>query len=121
MAGSSRRPLVGPSRFLVDRIHRHKLRRHRGQLGLFVSEARLSSQPVDGLVPRGSVKPGARISRDVAGPLGHGDGEGFLQCLLGDIEVAEEVNECRKKAAPFGAEDLLDRGQDHDMIVTRTS
>jgi hypothetical protein len=31
------------------------------------------------------------------------------------------VNEGRQKSAPFGAEDLLDAGQETDMIVTRTS
>ena len=41
-------------------------------------------------------------------PVG-GDGERLLGGLLGEVEVAEEADQCGENAAPFLAEDLVER------------
>ena len=38
-----------------------------------------------------------------------GDGERLLGGLLGEVEVAEEADQCGENAAPFLAEDLVER------------
>jgi hypothetical protein len=68
-----------------------------------------SAQPVDGPVPRGRRDPGARVVRYTPNRpcLERGD-ERFLDGLLGEVEVAEDADERRDRAARFGAKQAVD-------------
>src|SRR5262249_166304 len=65
---------------------------------------------VDALETTGRYEPGAWIGRDaIARPLLQRCAKGIVQRLLGDIEVAEQPNQCGKDAARFGAVDGVHR------------
>jgi hypothetical protein len=56
-------------------------------------------------------QPGAWVAGDaVARPSVGGDRERLLRGFLGEVEVAEETDQGGQHAAPFLAEDLVERG-----------
>ena len=75
----------------------------RGQRGV---EAGPAAQRVDRLEAAGGDQPGPRVGRHaVARPLLDRRGEGVVQRLLGEVEVAEQADERGEHAARFGAVD----------------
>src|SRR5207249_3009772 len=85
----------------------------RGEAGeglLLAGQDALAAEPVDCLVPRGGDDPRARVRRDaVPGPPLECNGEGLLDGVLGEVEVAERMRECGDGTAPLLAERALDR------------
>jgi hypothetical protein len=64
---------------------------------------------VDALESAGGDQPGTGIGGDaLARPLLDGGGKGVVKGFFGEIEIAEEADECRKNAAGFGAVDVFD-------------
>src|SRR5439155_3673653 len=88
-------------------------RRQRGEAGerlALTGQHALAAKPVDRLVPRGGDDPRARVRRDaVPGPPLECNGEGLLDGVLGEVEVAERMRECGDGTAPLLAERALDR------------
>src|SRR5262249_44429186 len=75
---------------------------------------------IDRPVARGRDQPGARVlRRSVARPSRRGGRERLLRSFLGEVEVAEEADECGEHAPPFVAKDLLEAHQ--DVSTGRTS
>src|SRR5581483_541456 len=73
-------------------------------------EDALSAEPVDRPVPRGRDDPRARAGGDaVPGPSLERDGEGLLDGVLGQVEVAKRVRESGDRTSPLLAEDAGDR------------
>ncbi|MEA2358065.1 MAG: hypothetical protein QOI62_1325 [Solirubrobacteraceae bacterium] len=72
----------------------------------------LAAQAVDRPAPSGGGDPGARARRlAVARPGGERDGEGVLERVLGELEVAAEMADQRGEDPPgLLAEGVLDRG-----------
>jgi hypothetical protein len=69
----------------------------------------LAAQPVDGMVAGGRGDPAARIGRHaIARPLSQGDGEGLLDRVLGDVDVAEGTDQGGQRPARLLAEDPAD-------------
>src|SRR6202521_3697899 len=69
-------------------------------------KARLSAYAVDGLEASGGDQPGPRILRHaIARPLLERRPERIVQRFFGQVEVAEEADQCRENAARFGAID----------------
>jgi len=80
-----------------------------GGLGVAIVTGRFPPEPVDGLVTRRGDDPAARV-RGHAGhrpPLG-GHHEGLLDRLLGEVDVAEEADQCGHGTAELLAEGQLD-------------
>ena len=74
-------------------------------------EGALAAQAIDRLAPRRGGDPGARVGRHaVARPRGQRDGEGVLERVLGQLEVAAEMADQRgEDASGLLAEGPLDR------------
>jgi hypothetical protein len=69
----------------------------------------IAADAVDGPVAGSGDQPGARVGRRaLAGPALGGDGEGLLNGLLGEVEVAEEADQGSEDLAPLVAEDLFE-------------
>ena len=65
-----------------------------GRLRLAAVAGRLPAQPVERLVAGRGDDPAARVGRDaVAGQRSRGDGEGLLDRLLGEVDVAEDADQ----------------------------
>jgi hypothetical protein len=78
------------------------------QAGL-LGERAIAADSVDRAIAGGGHEPGARVcGRSVSRPTLGGDGERLLSGFLGEIEVAEEADQCGEDAAPLLAEDLLE-------------
>ena len=76
----------------------------RRQLLDLFGEARAASQAIDRLVPRRLNEPGARIVRQPRRrPLLESRRERLVNHLLGEVEVAEEADQCREDAPRFRA------------------
>jgi hypothetical protein len=81
-------------------------------LGVPVVARGLAAQAVDRAVAGGGDDPARRARRHAAlGPAPHGLGEGVLDRVLGDVEIAEDAGEDGDGTAVLGAEDTLDLGQ----------
>ena len=96
--------LLGHAGIVVGwREHRH--------LAEQLSPARLAAQAVDGTVACGRRDPAAGVGRQPVGrPLAQGDGECFLHCIFGDVDVAEDADQGSHRSAGLLAEDLADLG-----------
>jgi hypothetical protein len=69
----------------------------------------VAADAVDRPVPRRRNEPRARVvGRAVSGPALGGDRERLLRGFLGEVEVAEEADQCCEDAAPFVAKGLLE-------------
>ena len=81
---------------------------HRGLAEQF-PPARLAAQVVDRTVPSGRRDPSARVGRQaVRRPLAQRDGEGLLNRILGDVDVAENPDQSGHRAPGLLAEDPAD-------------
>jgi hypothetical protein len=61
------------------------------------------------MVAGGRHDPAAGVGwQAIARPLAQGDGEGHLHRVLGEVEVTEDADEDRYRAAPLLAEQGLD-------------
>jgi hypothetical protein len=75
----------------------------------FRCERAVAADAVDGAVARRGHEPGAWVvGRALARPALGGDRERLLGGFLGEVEVAEEADQCCEDAAPFVAEGLLE-------------
>jgi hypothetical protein len=81
----------------------------------YVEQARLrreraiAANAIDRAVARRRRQPGARVlGQPDSGPALGSDRERLLGGFLGEVEVAEEADQCRKDAAPLLAEDALE-------------
>jgi len=84
-------------------------------LGMAVIAGCLTTQAVNGAVPRGGGDPAAGVGRQSGGrpPLAR-DRERLLDHLLGDVDVAEETDQGCDNPAGFFTEDPFERcGVDH--------
>jgi hypothetical protein len=105
-----------PQHVVAERIGvlvgRCDLLRDRGlglEVALLRAEQDLPAQTVDRLVPSDIDQPGARISRNAfRRPLLDRRREGFLQRLLGELEIADEADQRREDATRLLPEDPLD-------------
>jgi hypothetical protein len=69
----------------------------------------IAANAIDRSVSRRRHQPGARVGGgSVARPTFRGDREGLLCGFLGEVEVAEEADQCSEDAAPLVAEGLLE-------------
>jgi hypothetical protein len=69
----------------------------------------IAANAVDRAVARGRQEPSARVGGgSVARPALRGDREGLLSGFLGEVEVAEETDQCSEDAAPVVSEGLLE-------------
>src|SRR4051794_24381977 len=100
----------------------------RGQLGQpadAVGQAALAAQAVDGLAPRRRGDPRARaVGHPVARPGGDGGGEGVLQRVLGQREVADLTDQRREDRRALLTEGPRDRRIGHaaeSSMIGRTS
>ena len=65
-----------------------------GRLDVPIMARRLAAQPIDGPIARRRDDPRARVRRPAGlRPLRHGDGEGLLNRILGDVDVAEDADQ----------------------------
>jgi len=113
--------LVGHGLFLHDLYARRFGRREHG---LLLREARPPPDPIDGVVARRAVEPGARIGRPVRCPLHQRGGEGLLKRLFGKVEVAEGADEGREQAPPLRAIKLIEilgHAYAEKVMIGRTS
>ncbi len=97
---------------LVARIERRELRLDGHfapqEFGL-LAQALAPAQSIDGAVPRGRGDPGTRIVGHAShGPRLEGRDEGFLDHLLGEVEVAEHADQGGHRPALFLAEQAVD-------------
>jgi hypothetical protein len=98
-------PLVGNGRLIhiVLRSFRHL------ELADLGRQRAIAADAVDRPVACGGHEPGARIRRGaVPRPALGGGGERVLGGLLGELEVAEEADQCREDASPLVAKDLVE-------------
>ena len=73
--------------------------------------ASLAAQAVDGSIAGRGRDPAARVGRQaVARPCAQGDGERLLDCVLGEVDVAEDADQGGDRSAGLLAEDPADRG-----------
>jgi hypothetical protein len=99
-------PLVGKRRG----VHRHLSPVARDEQAELGREGPVAADAVRCPVPSRPHKPGAWMAGDaVAWPAVGGDGERLLRGFLGEIEVAEETDQGGQDAAPFFAEDAIER------------
>src|SRR5947207_2034900 len=69
----------------------------------------IAADAIDGSVARRRHQPCTRVDGgSFARPALGGDGEGLLRGFLGEVEVAEEADQCSEDAPPLFAEGLLD-------------
>lgn len=70
----------------------------------------LSTDSVDRPVAAGAHQPGHRLIRHaIAGPSFSRDDERLLRGFLGEVEIAEEADECGQYPAPLTLEDAVDQ------------
>src|SRR5271170_8047357 len=114
--------LVGEHAFLSRSFGvRALLLEHPDQLLATFAETRLTSNAVDRFVTRRADDPGSRILRyALAPPLLHGGRERLLRRILGEVEVADKMNERRNNPPEFFAVKLFQYGGSHggDTILT---
>jgi hypothetical protein len=92
-------------------VHRHLSTIARGEQAHLGGEGPVAADAIRGPVPGRRHQPGARVAGDaVARPSVGGHGERVLGGFLGEVEVAEEADQGGQDAAPFLAEDLVERG-----------
>ena len=83
--------------------------REQRRLAEQLSPTRLAAQAVDGTVARGRRDPAAGVGwQPVGRPLAQGNGECFLHCILGDVDVAEDTDQGSHRSAGLLAEDPAD-------------
>jgi len=81
------------------------------ELFLLAAKCDLPAQPVDRLVAADIDQPRPRIGRRIGGrPALQRHREGILQRVLGEIEIADQADQCRQRATRFVAERLFDSG-----------
>src|SRR5207249_6872741 len=86
-------------------------RREHGHLAEELLSAGLAAQAVDGTIAGGGRDPATRVGWEaVACPRAQGDGERLLDCVLGEVDVAEGADQGGYRSAGLLAEDLADRG-----------
>jgi hypothetical protein len=106
-------PVVGHRVRLLVLVLRALGRDQVAQLALLLLEAPLAPEPVECLVARGGGDPRTRVARcSVARPALQRHHEGLLDGLLGEVEVAEDADECGDRPprlAPEQAVGLLGR------------
>jgi hypothetical protein len=91
----------------------------REQLGLPL-EGAVAADPVDRPVARRRQQPGTGpFGSAVDRPALERDGDGVLEGVLGEVEVAEDADQAREDPPPLGAEDALELVQ--CSITGRTS
>ena len=95
-----------------------------GGLGVPAGPRRFAAQPVDGLIPGGGDDPAGRAGRQAAGrPARRGAGEGVLDRVLGDVDVAEHADQDRDRPPVLLTEHPLDirtgPGRGHDRLSLR--
>jgi hypothetical protein len=101
---------MSSSRSSGNVVHRLLRRIADGEQAGLGGEGPVATDPVDGPVPSRRRQPGAWVGRDaVARPPLDRDGEGLLRGFLGEVEVAEQADQCGHDTAPLIAEDLIDR------------
>ena len=84
---------------------------HANRLGLPAEPGRLAAQPVERLVAGRGDDPAARVGRYAGGRPALGrDGEGLLDRLLGEVDVAEEADQGGHRASRALPEGALDGG-----------
>jgi hypothetical protein len=84
-------------------------REHGHLVDKFLS-ASLAAEVVDGSIAGGGRDPAARVGwQAVAGPCAQGDGERLLDCVLGEVDVAEGADQGGDRSAGLLAEDPADR------------
>jgi hypothetical protein len=73
--------------------------------------ASLAAEAVDRSIAGGGGDPAARVRRQaVARPCAQGDGERLLDCVLGEVDVAEGADQGGDRSAGLLAEDPANRG-----------
>jgi hypothetical protein len=69
----------------------------------------IAANATDGSVARGRHQPSARVGRgSFARPAFRGNRESLLRGFLGEVEVAEEADQCSEDTSPLVAEDLVE-------------
>jgi hypothetical protein len=101
-------PVVGHGALLGRRL---RLAPQQDRLGVAVLAGRLPAEPVDRPVPGGGDDPAGRARwRPGRRPAPHGLGEGVLDRLLGQVDVADDADQDGDRAAVLAAEHRLDLG-----------
>jgi hypothetical protein len=86
------------------------LGRQHGYLAEELLAASLAAQAVDGSIAGSGRDPAARVGRQaVARPGAQGDGERLLDCVLGEVDVAEGADQDGDRSTGLLAEDPADR------------
>src|SRR5213075_538626 len=81
-----------------------------GHLAEEFLSASLAAETVDRSIAGSSRDPAARVGRQaVARPCAQGDGERLLDCVLGEVDVAEGADQGGDRSAGLLAEDPADR------------
>ena len=97
-------------RGVVDQLMRQRV--------LLAAERDLPADAIDRLVARDIDQPGARIGRRRRGrPALERHGKGFLQHILGQIEIADETDQRRQRATGLVTEDSFDLGGGHANTI----
>ena len=102
---------------VADRNVRHQYIFHvvfpwqrRVDLPKLVSEHAIAADPVDGSIAGGGQQPSTSVvRRALARPALGGDRKRLLGSFLGEVEVAEEADQCGEYSGPLIAECLLKR------------
>jgi hypothetical protein len=98
------------------------LGRERGHLDEEFLSASLAAETVDRSIAGSGRDPAAWVGRQsVARPGAQGDGERLLDCVLGEVDVAEGADQGGDRSAGLLAEDPADRcivepGDDVDVL-----
>ena len=96
--------------FVGDRSVVHRLRVARDEQLRLLAQGALAADPVDRAVACDGHEPAGGIGgHAVGGPPLEGDGDGLLKGVLGEVEVAEDVDQGREDASVLLAEELLER------------
>jgi hypothetical protein len=107
-------PVVRDGAVGLGCLHGLELREDAQRLGLRL-EVLLAPETVDGPVLRCRRDPGARIVRDPSlRPELQRDRERLLDCLLGEVEVAEDADEARDRLPRLPPEQAVD-----DLVCVR--
>ena len=81
-----------------------------GHLRQKFAPARLAAEVIDGSIAGGRRDPAARVRRQaVDGPLPQGEGEGLLDRVLGEVDVAEDADQGGHRPTGLLAEDPADQ------------
>ena len=92
------------------------------ELARLLGEGAVAPDPVDRAVTRGGHEPCRRVIRGaVARPALRGDRKRLLRGFLGELEVAEEADQCGKDLAPLVAEGLLERHAARTVTTRRVA